>query len=61
MAAITFTHEPSLAELRETEAAIQQLGQQLRRMTANVTAEIDRRTPPPDLLEAPPAAGASLQ
>lgn len=60
-ASVSERHDAIDAELRETEAAIQQLGQQLRRMTANVTAEIDRRTPPPDLLEAPPAAGASLQ
>lgn len=60
-ASVSERHDAIDAELRETEAAIQQLGQQLRQMTANVTAEIDRRTPPPDLLEAPPAAGASLQ
>ena len=54
-------HDVIDAELRETEDAIIRLGQELRQMTANVTAEIDRRTPPPDILEAPPAAGASLQ
>ncbi|MGA0040225.1 MAG: hypothetical protein ACO3NZ_10280 [Pirellulales bacterium] len=54
-------HDAIDAELRETEDAIVRLGEELRQMTANVTAEIDRRTPPPDILEAPPAAGASLQ
>ena len=60
-ASVKDRYEAIDAELQATEDAIVLLGQQLRQMTANVTAEIDRRTPPPDLLEAPPAAGASVQ
>ena len=60
-ASVQDRHDAIDAELQATEEAIVRLGQQLRQMTANVTAEIDRRTPPPDILEAPPAAGASVQ
>ena len=60
-ASVQQRHDAIAAELRETEEAIVQLGTTLRRLTANVTAEIDRRAPAPDILEAPPAAGAAVQ
>ncbi len=60
-ASVQQRHDTIAAELRETEEAIVELGRELRRLTANVTAEIDRRAPAPDILEAPPAAGAAVQ
>lgn len=60
-ASVQQRHDAIDAELRAAEEEIVQLGRELRRLTANVTAEIDRRAPAPDILEAPPAAGAAVQ
>jgi hypothetical protein len=54
-------HEQIDAELSGAEQDVIQLGDQLRKMMALVTAEIDRRAPPPDILDVPAAAGAAVQ
>jgi len=60
-ASVQERHDAIDAELRSAEEEIVQLGRELRRLTASVTAEIDRRAPAPDILEAPPVAGAAVQ
>jgi len=60
-ASVQKRHDEIDNELRKTEEAIVLLGRELRQLSANVTAEIDRRAPAPDILEAPPAAGAALR